>query len=136
MKSIYTKATKEEAVRRYQQGDKLAVIATELDIQSKTTIYGWLNKAKTPLKHPINHPHPKPKMLSVEPTWEQTKAAVLLAFELASKVPALEEENNRLKNVVATLRNELACLMESNSKAVNEEERYSLAIQQGEVNPL
>lgn len=66
-----------------------------------------------------------------QPTWEQVKEFVITAIEKANRVPELEAELKRYK-----LGYENALLqLKEHDKDKDEERRYKLALQQGQVNP-
>jgi len=69
-----------------------------------------------------------------EPTWEQIKSVVLQAFEDAGKVPMLEEDNNRLRNIVASLKDQLKGMATAQQVGIDEDQRYRLALQQDKIN--
>jgi len=137
-KNLYSRETKEEAVRRYKAGDKMETIAKGLGIISMTSVGNWAKKAGVPQRQPHTGSRTHtPVPVDTSPTWEQTKQVMLDAFELAAKVPALESYNSRLRNKVAALENELKVLTDTQSKAKSEDQRYKQALFTGQIhNPV
>jgi transposase-like protein len=115
MMKIYPQSVKDEAVRRRKNGESLGQIAKALNIRAPSVICNWLKRNGGP------------------PAWSEVKACVLDAFEQAAKVPQLEAELQRLRNVNLALKNEVACLSQTANGVRDEERRYSLARQQGEI---
>jgi hypothetical protein len=56
-------------------------------------------------------------------------------LEKAKLVTELEAKINRLENQLAATKNELEILQENHNKKIDKEQRYKLAIQQGDINP-
>lgn len=77
-----------------------------------------------------------PKSIGMQLTFESLDQATNFWIERlqeSKKVPVLEEEINRLKNINATLRNELDLCNEKLSSTSKKEKEYKLALQQGDV---
>ncbi len=61
--------------------------------------------------------------------------ALIKMAEVAKEVTTLRDENWKLKNEVAALRNELDMTRRSTTKETEKDQRYRLALQQGDINP-
>ena len=64
-----------------------------------------------------------------ELTLDKATEVVVKAFELAAKVPVLEEENNRLRNQLAATKDALKKF----EKHEDQQRRFKLAVQQGDM---
>ena len=67
------------------------------------------------------------------PNFEIVKETIVTAFEMAARVPALEEENIRLKNQLAAKRNEVEVVKRKYQGDLDQTRRFRLAIEQGEI---
>ena len=70
-----------------------------------------------------------------EPTWEQVKGFILSAIEQASQVPELQAELAKYKRGYSNAVDQLKLHEKSTYKERDEELRYKVALQQGQINP-
>ena len=95
---------------------------------------GWYNekkgagKARSNVRGQLHSP--------TTPTFEQTMDTIITAFEQAKKVPALEALVWELKNKLEATKAQLSGLQSAQATKAEQEQRFRLAIQQGEINPL
>jgi len=97
-------------------------------------LYKWRNGRGLARKRKVEAEPVKAESVKVEPTWEQIKSVVLQAFEEAGKVPMLEEDNNRLRNIVAAQKEQIKSMATAQQTEINKDQRYRVALQQGEIN--
>jgi len=114
------------------------LIAEGFEIQNRI-IYTWCWKwrgvpvrGKEPIKK-VDRAIEQVKAKRTLPNFEIVKETIVSAFEMASRVPILEEENTRLKNQLAAKRNEVEVVKRKYQGDLDQKRRYKLAIEQGEI---
>lgn len=80
-----------------------------------------------------HHMKPVKEKPATEITLDMVEDVIIDRFERAARVPALEEENKRLRNSVAAYKNTNEQLKQKCDELENKDKRIRLALQQGEV---
>jgi len=115
------------------------LIAEGFELQNRV-VYAWTAKwrggpvygKKEPVEK-VDRAIEQVKAKSVMPKFEVIKEAIVIAFELAAKVPILEEANNRLRNQLAAKRNEVEVVRRKYQGDLDQKRRFKLAVEQGEI---